>query len=423
MVVAVLADAPTLTTGFARTTRHLVAALTRCGHRVACFGLKARTSDVVSTASGCQLWPAAGEGHWTDTLAEFFRAVRPSVLLLNMDAYNAVECVEVCRAAGWSGPIVSYACFDGLPVGRRYLDNLRSCDAVWATSNTGADYLRRNGVTVGGVAPPGVDPRVFRPPPYLARLRERLGLAGATVVGVFATNTERKQVARVLAAFPALLEEMGERDVHLYLHCRRDGFWQLDELAAELCITEHVLFAGPRTFDEQRGVPTSSTSRMPLFPPSLGAGAVLLRGLSYVDRMSCCDVIVNVPNCGDVEQVILEAQSCGVPLVHTDDHGVMAATLGAGGLSLAAHDVGIGRAGQQLHHVAPGDIAAAVVSLVRDAALRSDLRAAGFANVAAYGWEALEGAACAMVAGYDAKPSRVLHSHVQRGETHDAAPR
>jgi hypothetical protein len=46
-----------------------------------------------------------------------------------MDAYNAVECVEAVRAAGYAGPVVSYVVFDGLPVGRHYLDAQRSCDA------------------------------------------------------------------------------------------------------------------------------------------------------------------------------------------------------------------------------------------------------------------------------------------------------
>ena len=35
--------------------------------------------------------------------------------------------------------------------------------------------------------------------------------------------------------------------------------------------------------------------------------------ISYVDRINCCDVIVNVPHSGDIEQVILETQSCNVP--------------------------------------------------------------------------------------------------------------
>lgn len=403
MVVAILSDAPSLTTGFARTTRHIASALVQRGHQVACFGLKAATSDVHASSWDYLIWPADCGGHWTDTLQAFFRGVQPSVLLLNMDAYNAVECVESCRAVGWDGPIVSYVCFDGLPVGRRYLDNLRTCDAVWTTSATGADYLRQNGITVGGVAPPGVDPRIFQPRPHIGRLREQLGLAGTTLVGVFATNTERKQVARVLDALPTVIAELDGRDIRLYLHCRRDGFWQLDELAAALGIDKHVLFASPQPFDEWRGVPTSATREPAPSKVPVRARGVFPRGLSYVDRMACCDVIVNVPHCGDVEQVILEAQSCGVPLLHTDDQRVMAEALGAGGLRLAACDVGIGRAGQPLHHVAAADIAAGVVSVMRDPALRGDLRAAGIANAATYGWDALESAAYAMVAGLDGR--------------------
>lgn len=382
--VAVLADSPTLTTGFALTTRHIAESLDRAGHRVTCFGIKARREDVAGHDLPYEVWPAERGEHWYDTLPEFFDTVRPDVLLLNMDAYNAFECVTVIAAAGWSGPTISYVCFDGTPVDEGYLQAQRDCAEVWATSNIGAAYLSSNEVTVAGVAPPGVDTAEFRPDPDRDALKRRAGLAGTTVVGVFATNTERKQIARAVDAFARIVPRLPELDLRLYVHARPDGHWNLPALAARRGIDNRLLLPSDGTFAEHLGVPTTGGD------------------LSYVDRMNLCDVLVNTPHSGDVEQVIIEGQSCGVPLVHTDDEGVMAEAVGRGGVLVPARDVGIGRIGQRMHYVAPEAVADALVGVLTDRALRERLVAAGFENAAAYGWDVLESAALAMVAPYQA---------------------
>lgn len=392
MGVAVLSDSPTVTTGFGRTTRHMASALARASHQVDCFGIKARPTDVPPEPLPYRVWPADRGGPWSETLPAFFKATQPDVLLLNMDAYNAVECLAECRDAGWRGPTVSYVCFDGIPVGRRYLEAQRSCDAVWATSQMGARYLRSSGIQVEGTAPPGVDGRVFRPLLDRDALREQAGLAGDDLlIGAFATNTERKQLPRVLRAFSHLIPQVGDRSPRLYLHCRPRGFWDLDELAETLGIADKVLFPGQDDFDEQRGVPASAARAARPAPGS---------DLTYVERLNCCDVVINLPHSGDVEQVILEAQSCGVPLVHTDDGGVMAEALGDGGLAVASCDVGTGRFGQPLHHIAPADAADALQRVLTDPSLRAHLVAAGEENAATYGWGVLETAAVAMVAPF-----------------------
>jgi glycosyltransferase involved in cell wall biosynthesis len=119
-----------------------------------------------------------------------------------------------------------------------------------------------------------------------------------------------------------------------------------------------------------------------------------LSALSYVDRINCCDVVVNVPHSGDVEQAILEAQACNVSLVHTDDDGIMSEAVGGGGILLPGCDIGTGRCGERIHHVAPSGIADAVASVLLDDQLRSTLRKAGLDNAARYTWVPLQDAAC-----------------------------
>jgi glycosyltransferase involved in cell wall biosynthesis len=388
VTVAILSDAPTLTTGFGVTTRRIAEALHDAGWEIACYGIKARPGDCHDRTEYL-VWPAERGGHWTDSLAEFFATTTPRLLLLNMDAYNAVECLTAARSAGYEGPVASYVVFDGIPVGRYYLDAQRSCDAVLASSPNAAAYLSASGIDVAAVAPPGVDRDVFTPPLEAAALRARTGVEGAAVIGVFATNTERKQIPRVLHALPEVISRMAGRRVILYLHCRPAGYWRLVDVAGELGIAEHVRFPGS-AFDELRGVHAAGTTPrashtgiMELFPPAF----------SYVDRIGCCDVIVNVPHSGDVEQVILEAQACGVPLVHTDDNGIMSEAVGSGGMLLRGRDVATGRCGERIHHVAPADIADAVVSILQDEQLRASVRKAGLDNAARYTWAPLQDAA------------------------------
>jgi glycosyltransferase involved in cell wall biosynthesis len=392
--IAFVSDAPTLTTGFGVTTARMAGALDAAGWRPVCFGLKATPADIGQTPY--PIWAADRGGHWTELLGAFLLAMGPDLVVLNMDAYNAAEVLGAVRAAGWRGPVLSYVVFDGLPVGRHYLDVQRSCTAVLASSHAATAYLRENGVAVLGVAPPGVDRTLFSPTPDRSALRTLAGVGDATVIGAFATNTERKQLARVVAALPAIRDELRGSRLLLYLHCQPNGYWRLADLAEDLGVGELVAFPGSAAFDERRGVPITGTGSLPA-AASARMGGAWPASLSYVDRIRCCDVIVNVPHSGDIEQVVLEAQACGVPVVHTDDQGVMAEAVGAGGILLAVRDVGVGRAGERIHYVRPDEIARAVVSVAKDGDLRARLGQAGLANAARYPWTRLETAICAAV--------------------------
>ncbi|MGH3943118.1 MAG: hypothetical protein ACRDTG_31750 [Pseudonocardiaceae bacterium] len=395
-MIAILSDSSTLTTGFGRTTKHIAQALHHSGRPVACFGLKARPEDVGEDMQYL-VWPAEQGEHWTTSLPGFFAATTPDCLVVNMDAYNAVEVITAARSAGYGGPVVLYVVFDGLPIGTHYLDIQRTCDAIIASSRTAASYLRSQGLEVAGIAPPGVDTEVFRVDPDREALRARTGLADAHVVGVFGVNSERKQTARVLTALPDIQRALAPARAFLYLHCRAVGYWRLADMARDLGVADQVLFPATSEFDEWRGVPTTLSGQVPRPQGNGGQAPHAPSDLSYVERMNLCDVIVNVPHSGDIEQVILEAQACGVPLIHTDDRGVMAEAVGAAGILLPATDVGIGRAGEQIQHVATADIATAVSRLLRDDAAAADLRQAGLRNATNYPWTVLETEVCKVV--------------------------
>jgi glycosyltransferase involved in cell wall biosynthesis len=393
VTVAILSDSPTLTTGFARTTAHIAASLAR-RHVVHCYGIKARPGDV-RDGLGYHVWPAEQGGHWSDYLGQFFSQTRPEVLLLNMDAKNALECLELCRGAGLTTPIVSYVCFDGLPVGRRYLDAQRTCAAVWATSEPGAAYLRSEGIHVTGVAPPGVDPAEFRPSPGKMAVRREIGLRGHLLVGVFATNTERKQIPRAIAGFTLAAAALSGMDLHLYLHCRPSGYWDLPELVQRHGIAERVTMPDLDDYSEARGIPLTIR----------GAHRASIHSLGFADRLALCDIVVNTPHSGDVEQVILEANACGAALVHTDDEGIMRHAAGQGAVLLSAADVGTGSLGEAHHHVSAAEVARQLIRLAKDARARADLVARGIENAVRFPWSTLENAALAMVGPFTKRES------------------
>jgi glycosyltransferase involved in cell wall biosynthesis len=380
----------------------MAGAIAARGGDVACFAFNGRPDD---TPSGLpyRIWPAERGGHWAESLPDFFTWASPNAVLLNMDIYNAAEGMRACLDAGWNGPVVSYVCIDGLPVYQPYLDVQRACAAVWATSQTGAAYLRGEGISVDGVAPPGVDTAVFRPDPDPAALRRRAGLAGATVVGVFGTNTERKQIHRAVTGFALAAGRLPDLDLRLYLHCRPHGYRDLARLAEELGIGERVIFPA-KSFDESRGVPTTADGDHPREISSAAGGqpGTLAPDLSYVDRINCCDVVVNVPHSGDFEQVILEGQACGVPLIHTDDHGVMAEALGDAAIRLPSAETRTAPSGGLLYYPGPEHVAVALEHVLGSAELRARLRGAGLSNAARYPWRVLEDAACAMTERYTA---------------------
>ena len=108
-------------------------------------------------------------------------------------------------------------------------------------------------------------------------------------------------------------------------------------------------------YSEARGIP--------LINP--GAQGASINDLGYADRLALCDAVVNTPYSGDVEQVILEANACGVAVVQTDDKGVMRDTASGGAVLLPAVDVGTGPLGEARHHVSPTQVGVELVRLPR----------------------------------------------------------
>ena len=276
----------------------------------------------------------------------------------------------------------AYAIFDGLPVYARVLDHLRRFHTILVTTAAAADYLAANGLAATGIAPPGVDFRYFQPLDRQA-LRRRAKLDGGFLIGAFGRNTERKQLHRVLQAMHHLVVGDGETDVCCYFHSARRGYWDLADLANRWGVSAHVLFPDDIR-DETDGVPVRR-----LVPGAPPADSASVSGFGYVERLSLCDVVVNVPHSGDFEQVLIEAPACGVPVLATDDDGIMRDALGPG-IPLTASAATLGNTGQDLYYVDPRTIAERLRALRRDDAQMARLRGAGLQHARSHAWATLE---------------------------------
>ncbi|MBC2714990.1 MAG: glycosyltransferase family 4 protein [Desulfobacteraceae bacterium] len=393
MKIGIIADSPLLTTGFGIESYQVASALTEAGHEVVCFGLKGVGSDGSASTLPFHVWPIDVSTHWDIMLKKFLREEQVELVVILMDLFNLREVMAYCEAASWNGPTLVYLTPDGIPAYKEYTNILNNVHKCVVTTNYCANYLKKCGIHVDAIAAPGVDSDVFFPMQHRDVLRENAGFGNRFIVGVFGSNSERKQQPRVMQAIASIISTNEGKDVIAYFHCIKRGYWHLDEIAEELGIQKSVIFPNELT-DESRGVASCGVENLDEQSGINRIGSNISQMqmpeyYGYAERINCCDLIVNASHCGDFEHIIIEAQSCGVPLAHTNDEGIMAEAMGLGGLKLKTIDVGRGRIGQRIFMACPGSITDAIQRVKQDPVLRDNLRERGFENTRQYSWSKL----------------------------------
>jgi len=398
MKIALISEPPFATTGFGVNCGHLVKLLAVYPYDLVCFGVGARVREAEAAQCSCRVVPMPlDQREALLLLPQFLQDEQPDVLFVHYDLAAVCRFVEVARASGWRGPVIAHFVIDGIPFGQEEIDMLRTIEIGITPTHAAANYVRSQGIKNVLAAPHPVDPAVFHPLAERAALRHGAGLADRFVVGVFGRNTERKQQPRVMLALQQLLRAGQADDIVLYLHCQPEkespwlGGWNLRSLARQLGIERHVLFPD-ESFQQLDGIPyhrDQVAARVPSDAPDLPS---MPADYSYVERLNCCDLIVNVPYSGAFELVLLEGQSCGVPMASTNDRGAMAEVVGESALLLDPIDIGIHSSGGLQHFVAASRIAAAILAVKEDAALRAQLIRSGRANAARYTIEPLRAA-------------------------------
>lgn len=396
--IALISESPSVATGFGVNCRHLVQLLASLQHEVVCFGVCALGQPLDPAQYSCRIVPMPRDQRDAlELLPAFLHDEQPDLLFVHYDLAAVSRFIVAARAAGWHGPIITHFVIDGIPFGEEYLAVLHTVAASITPTHSAAKYVQSCGIAHVLVAPHPVDPAVFQPLPHRALLRRGAGLDDRFVVGVFGRNVERKQQPRVMLALQSLKQCGRADEIVLYFHCQPNGedpwlnSWDLRQVARQLDITDQVLLLDP-AFSQLAGIPyaahatytseTRSAQRTPAIPTAYG----------YVERMNCCDLIVNVPYSGAFELVALESQLCGVPVAITNDHGAMAEVVGDSALLLEPIDIGIQSSGGRQAFVSHHTIAEAILTVQHDAELRTTLIARGQSNAARYTLESLRDA-------------------------------
>jgi len=360
---------------------------------VVCFGIGAIGETFDRREFPYRIWTVGPQSNQLYArLAEFLSFEKPALVFFNMDVLALRAWVRVTRAIGWRGMLAAYVIVDGVPLPAFAKALLAELDLALTATRLAAQLLSSAAGCDVHYAPHGVDCTLFRPLASRGALRAIHGLADKFVVGVFGTNSYRKQLPRVVEAV-ALLRHQERADVVLYCHAQRRvtrGGWQLDQVVESFGMEGGTMFPGT-DFTQHRGVPLQrADDAYAEYDDSLGQREYFPGSLSLVERINCCDCVVNVSLNGAFELGIIEAQACGVPLLLTNDEGYMAEASGGAALLLDVVNVGIGTDGFREHHVLPSTVAGAIQRVRSDSVYRDQLSTAGVANARQYSWEVLE---------------------------------
>ncbi len=393
MKIGIISESPSLTTGFGIVCNQMVQGLAQAGHEIACFGIRAFGETFDRSKYPCKIW-AIGKQDSLPNMATFLQYEKPDLLIINYDITTLSFLVNAFKTIlKWHKPIITQILSDGLPISHESLVTLSTLSANVTPTHAVGNYLKQLGISEVVVAPYGVEPNIFRPLDNREQLRQQAGLEGKFVIGVFGRNAERKQQPRVMMAI-SHLKKMGKAsDMILYLHCQTKdepalGGWNLKEIAKELEIDELVIFPHEQ-FDHQLGVPQFE-SKAELAQSYIDTSLLKPKmpdRYTYVERMNCCNMVVNASYCGGFELALIEAQSCGVPVAVTNDGSNMLEVLGEGGLLLNPVDVGIWRTGARQHFVSPVTISEAILAVKEDVNLQNELTRKGKENALKYSWD------------------------------------
>jgi glycosyltransferase involved in cell wall biosynthesis len=296
--ILLYSNAPWTPSGYGQQCGVWAPRLAALGHDVAIVAYFGLMGSVLNW-NGITVYPGSSEDTWAqDVLAGYYGHHKADLLITLMDAWvldpvklhgmNVAHWLPVDAAASGSGVSPYLGSMD-----RRVLEE--GPGRAVAMSLFGRQVLGDAGFSPLFV-PHGIDTSVYVPPEDREALRDRLGLTGKYVIGINAANQDpvRKAFPEQMAAFAQFRQN--HPDALLGIHSRtqtRNGV-DLHRLAADLGITDSVVFA------DQFAVASG-----------LMGAADLAKWYGVLDVLSNCSYGegFGLP--------VLEAQSCGTPVIVT----------------------------------------------------------------------------------------------------------
>lgn len=290
MKIVMMSDSPTIPTGYGRVIKTLAADFIERGHEVEVIG-----------------WGYGGEPHdlpyniiptphhdrfGESVISSYIRFEKPDILFTLGDPWmlEFIPHMEERGAVTW----VSYFPLDGAPVPLNWHKWIMAADVPVVFSKYAYELIRSTlpNARAPLFIPHGVDTEVFRPL-NKPQIKEEYGVSDKFVVGTVARNQPRKNLPALIKAFSIFAA--GKEDTLLYMHTQvRDVGWNIDELVARFNLEDKAFTT--TGFDAFKGVSDSE----------------------LVEVYNTFDIFVLPTMAEGFGLPILEAQSCGVPVLVTD---------------------------------------------------------------------------------------------------------
>jgi glycosyltransferase involved in cell wall biosynthesis len=289
-----VSDSPTLTTGYGRVSKELTVALHNAGHEITVLGWGYMQGEQHPYPFNIIPCNAREERHGENKVAMFIREQQPDIVFTLGDPWMVeyMPTLEERKAVCW----INYFPIDGYPIPPEWHSLIRNCDIPVVFSKFAFDLVKPIIGKDPVFIPHGVDTSVFRPLSDKEEIRSRvLGESNKDkfIVGCVARNQPRKNIPALVKAFAEFSKN--KPDVALYLHMAiRDVGWNIDELVHRFGVAEK----------------TYSTN-----------GYNAIRGVT--DEQLCevynmFDIFALPTMAEGFGLPILEAQSCGTPVLVTD---------------------------------------------------------------------------------------------------------
>ncbi len=388
MKIGLFSHHPAWTTGFGVTANRIALSLSKLGHDVVCvgfaFGIVSSKEDKDS-GKPYRVWSGCLDKMEARGVGEFLEQENPDMIFVNFDISAAIYFISLLKYHKYSKKVYAHLVLDGFPVSPSFLEFVSKLDAVIVPTRASLKYLKTEGLKNVHYAPHGVNTKEFFPLDKNA-IRARQGFdkqfRKKFIIGVFAKNDERKQLAKIFMAIQYLVFGLKQKNIFLYVHAEvkpnLGTGWDLEFLADYLKIKKHVIFT-EKSFQPQIGVGLTTSA-------TAGPG----KPLSYLERINMCDVIVNVPFSGGFELCNVEAQACGIPVITTDDGGNIKEVVNDSAILVKSRMKSIWTNGAIVHLIDEIDLAHELLRVKSDPLLRQSLREKGLENIKRYSWRLLE---------------------------------
>ncbi len=285
------APAPWSQSGYGCQTAIWSQKLREMGHEVVLSSFWGLAGTVMEWA-GMPVLPGFGSQYCSPSLEQHAKHVNPDLVLTLGDVWVLDPAVTAAL------PVAHWLPSDCRPMSSADLQVVEAAKPeLIAMSRFGQARFRDAGILAHYV-PHGIPMDVFTPPQDRAALRERHGIGPDTfVVGVNAANNDaiRKAAPEMMLAFARLLRDRPDSvlALHTGVHC--DGGQDLEAVAENLGITDRCLVA-----DQYRYT------------------AGLISAADMRDWYGCLDVLCSSTYAEGFGIPIVEAMSCGVPVITTD---------------------------------------------------------------------------------------------------------